>query len=315
MHLSRPPALPNERKSVHIRFNGIHAGALGELRVADLPAPEDEIDTSRTNILGGDGQAAGADYHRGSMWDITLLVNTYSYKDGRRVVNAVRDAWLDPEVRLSTEAFPLEYSKNGLDWFKVYGRPVNFGGPPEGTRLDQGVAYIELQFEQTDTLHYSVGTESVTVNAARGASGGIRIHEYGLRAPLTAGRTGGVRNERAENTGNREAFTTIRFNGPGRQPSLRLGDLWTLQISGSLEWDEYLVIDSRSRDVRLHRTTGHSVRPAFNRVVGSRLSTLTIPPGSHALTFQIIDDSQMASVDVEWSHTFYSMQHSLGEGE
>lgn len=301
---------------MYIRFNGIEAGGSGELRVVDLPAPEDEIDTSRTNILGGDGQVAGADYLRGSMWNITLLVNTYSYQDGRRVVNAVRDAWLDPDVRLSTSTSPLEYSKNGLDWFKVYGRPVNFGGPPEGTRLDQGVAHIELQFEQLETLHYSVESEQVAVNAARGASGGIRIHDYGLRAPLTVGRTGGVRNERAENTGNREAFTTIRFNGPGRQPSLRLGDLWTLQINGSLEWDEYLVIDSRTRDVRLHRTTGHSVRPAFNMIGGgSRLSTLTIPPGSHALVFQIIDDSQMASVDVEWSHTFSSMQHSLGEDE
>lgn len=299
-----------------IKFNGIEAGGWGELHVVSLPAPEDEIETSRTARLGRDGQAAGADYLRGSMWNITLLVNTYSYRDGRRVVNHVRDRWLDPDVRLTTETFPLSYSKDGVEWFKVYGRPANYGGPPEGTRLDQGIAHIELQFEQLDTLHYSVDSEQVTVNAARGASGGIRIHDYGLRAPLTVGRAGGIRNERAENTGNREAFTTIRFNGPGRQPSLRLGDLWTLQINGSLEWDECLVIDSRARDVRLHRTTGHSIRPAFNMIGnGSRLSTLTIPPGSHALVFQIIDDSQMASVDVEWSHTFSSMQHSLGEGE
>lgn len=299
---------------MYLKFNGIQAGGWGELHVVDLPAPEDDLDPTRTDNLSSDGQLAGADYLRKAVWNITLLVNTWTYKDGRRVVNAVRDAWLDPNVRLSTETFPLEYSKNGIHWFKVYGRPTKYGGPPEGVRLDQGLAHIELQFEQLDLLHYSTIEETATARVARGASGGIRIHDYGLRAPLTVGRTGGVRNERVVNSGDREAWALVRFNGPCKNPWIRLGESWRLEINGTLAWDEFLEIDSRSRIVELKRTTGHSVRPAYNMIgKGSRISTLTIPPGSNALVYSSLDDTQQASVDVKWTHTFSSMQHTIGD--
>src|SRR5699024_9160888 len=151
-----------------IRFKGLHAGGGGPLHVVDMPAPEDDIEVSRTDILGGDGQAAGPDYLRKAVWNITLLVNTHTYEDGMEMVRKVRNAWLDPKVRLSDGVTPLDYSKDGVNWYRVCGRPTTYGGPPQGTQLDQGFAHIELQFEQLKTTCSSLSESTTRVDAVPG---------------------------------------------------------------------------------------------------------------------------------------------------
>lgn len=298
--------------SVFLRFNGIEAGGWGKLQVVSLPAPEEDLTASRTDRIGRDGQAMGADFLRSLTWNITLLVNTYSYDDGKAVVNAVRDAWWDPAIRLSSNPMALEYSKDGQQWFTMYGRPVKYAGPEEGTRLDQGVAHIELQFEQTDVVFYSSGQELATAVAAPGATGGLKISEYGLTAPLKPSRTGGVRREQLVNAGNLNSPAFIRFHGPGQAHEISVGSAWTFRLRGELAWDEYVEVDARRRSVEVKRTTDGTVRSGFHLVGdGSRLSTLTIPPGAHPLTFSVIDDSLQAKVEISWPHTFSSMEHSL----
>lgn len=291
---------------MHIRFNGFTAGTQGELYVVDMPSPEDDLTPDRTDVFGDDGQVAGPDYIRSSIWNITLLVDTRTYEDGMRVVRQVRDAWLDPAVRHSRDLAPLSYSRDGVNWHTVYGRPGNYGGPPQGVELNQGIAHIELQFEQLRIPHYSVETEGVSLAVAPGASGGIVAP---VTLPIYMEASAGTSSRWGTNAGNLPSPVTIQFNGPLTDPVLTLEGAWRFAMSGTLAYDEYLVVDARAKTARIHSTTRTTTRSAFNWIrKGSRLSSLTMPPGQHAFTFEAVDPTQTASVDVSWPNTHNSMQ-------
>lgn len=293
---------------MYIRFNGFQAGGWGELHVVDVPSPEDDIITSRSDVLGGDGQVAGSDYLRKTVWNITLLVNTRSYEAGSAAVRRVKNAWQDPEIRQSSTLAPLEYSRDGIEWYRVYGRPVNYGGPPQGTRLEQGIAHIELQFEQLDPLHYTSVEESLHLPVARGVSGGLRVP---VAFPIRFARSGGEAGQWAENSGERPAPVQLRFNGPMSDAEVTLQGHWTFKMRGSLAWDEYLVVDPNPTEptAYVYSTTGAGRRGAFTMIgMGSRLSDLFIPPGQHSFSFRAIDPTYTASVTASWSHTYSSMQ-------
>ena len=291
---------------MHIRFNGIEAGGWGSLRVVDVASPEDDLSTSRFDVLGGDGQIAGPDALRKAVWNITLLVNTYTYEDGMNTVARIRDAWWDSDIRYSNDMYVLEYSKDGSIWYRVYGRPVNFGGPPQGTHLDQGVAYVELQFEQLDVLHYSSAEHSTRVNvvAARTGTGFRAPLHTPVRSTMSGGepRAGVIRN-----AGNDRGATRIVFHGPCSDPRV-WGDGFEAGYRGRLAFDETFVLDGRSKTATLHNP-GLEPQHLPGRVTRkTRLSQLDAPPGDTALWFDAQDTTGTSYVDIFWRDTFTSMQ-------
>lgn len=264
-----------------IRFNGFEAGGWGAaLQVEDMPSPEDDVETDRTDVLGMDGQVAGKDYIRKSVWNITLLVNTYTYDDGMAVVRQVRDAWLDPAVRLGEDPAPMDYSKDGLTWHRVYGRPVKYGGPPQGTRLDQGVAHIELQFEQLRVPHYSVTPSTTRLGAVAGrASLGWATP---FQFPLVSGYLSDPVDTSLTNDGNLPAPLTVTFGGAMTEPRItNLQDDVVIGIKGELRWDERITVDALNHNVYFWRTGSPGARtPAPGRLIRqSRLKRLNAAPG------------------------------------
>lgn len=263
-----------------IRFNGFQAGGWGPLHVVDMPSPEDDIETSRTDVLGGDGQVAGSDYLRKAVWNITLLVNTYSYEDGMKTVRTVRDAWFDPKVRHGKGLSPLDYSKDGNTWYRVYGRPVKYGGPPQGTRLDQGVAHIELQFEQLHSTFYSLNESSTRVNSVMGQVS--RGWTSPFMFPLKSGYLSDPVETSLQNDGNLPAPLTVTFGGVMKEPRLsNFQDDIVVGVSGDLRWDDRITIDAFNETVYHWRTVNPGVRtPVPGRLIRkSRLSTLYAAPG------------------------------------
>lgn len=292
---------------MHIRFNGFEAGGWdAPLQVIDMPSPEDDLSEDRTDILGRDGQVAGPDYLRKSTWNITILVNTYTYDDGMAAVRQVRNAWLDKSVRHSRALAPLSYSKDGVTWYTVYGRPTKYGGPPQGTELDQGIAHIELQFDQLDELHYSIAREEVTIDVAPEVSGGLTAP---VTFPIHMSPSAGVSSRYGHNDGDMDSAATIRVNGPATDPVITLEGGWRFALDGTLAWDEYLVADAHAKTARIYSTTRTGSRSAFTWIrKGSRLSTLTVPPGQQAFSFEAIDPTSTASMTISWPHTYQSMQ-------
>src|SRR5690625_61548 len=165
---------------------------------------------------------------------------------------------------------------------------------------------FSLTADYMDPWAYSTDDESVSLAVAPGASGGLRVP---VRFPVRFARSGGVRDRWATNNGENPAPVMLRFDGPMTDPVVELQGFWRFALSGTLAYDEYLVVDSRARSINIHSTTSPSVRAAFSWIRdGSRFSDLVIPPGQHAFSFQAVDDTYTASMTASWPHTFSSMQ-------
>lgn len=293
---------------LRIRFDGLEAGGQrGSDVYINRAAPvTTDMRYDRTDRLGRDGQMAGTDYISKSVWDLTLHTNKATEDEALALAQAWQHAWRDPEIRNGTKRVPLEYSRNGQDWFKVYGRPTLFTGPELDVFTVQGRGELDLQFEQLDPWHYSEHSEQVIIPVARSASGGARIP---MRFPVSFARSGGTVDRWGTNSGEKPAPVTLRFDGPVTDPEVELQGQWSFKVRGSLAWDEYLLINPVEATVQVHSETGAQPRPAWSMVrTSSRLSDLVMPSGQHAFTFRAVDDTFTASMTASWPHTYSSMQ-------
>src|SRR5699024_11658462 len=91
--------------------------------------------------------------------------------------------------------------------------------PTVGVQSQYGRGQAQIAFEQLDPLHYSSELESTTLTVAPGASGGLRAP---IRVPIRVARTGGTLARHAVNNGSDDAPVTLRFDGPVRDPEVRL---------------------------------------------------------------------------------------------
>src|SRR5699024_109320 len=116
---------------------------------------------------------------------------------------------------------------------------ADYAGPDLGDYTREGAGQIDLQFEQLDPLHYSEFDEQVSLLVAPGASGGLRVP---VRFPVRFARSGGVRDRWATNNGESPAPVMLRFDGPMTDPVVELQGFWRFALSGTLAYDEYLVV-------------------------------------------------------------------------
>lgn len=291
-----------------IRFDGLEAGGQrgSDVYINHAAPVTTDMRFDRTDRLGRDGQMAGTDLISKSVWDFTLHTNQQTEDEALAFASAWQRAWRDPDVRDGTKTVPLEYSRNRQDWFRVFGRPTLFTGPELDVFTVQGRGVLDLQFEQLDPLHYSENKETATLYVAPGASGGLTVP---VSFPIEMAGSGGVRDLWATNSGDNPAPVIMQFNGPLANPVVALQGHWRFALTGTLQWDEFLVVDARARTIKVHSKTNGSERSAYSWIrKGSRFSDLIIPPGQHALSFEGTDDTATASVNVSWPHTYQTMQ-------
>lgn len=158
-----------------------------------------------------------------------------------------------------------------------------------------------------DPWAYSLQEFEQTLDVAPGATGGMRTP---VRFPIRFSRTPGARSRWATNEGTDPAPVTLQFNGPVTDPLVALEGHWTFRVTGTLAWDEYLVVDPRDRTALVFSTTRADVRRAAYRMIrsGSKFSDLLLPPGQHSLRFEAVDPTFQASVKVTWPSTYRSME-------
>lgn len=292
-----------------IRFDGLEAGGHRgtDVFINDSAPLSTDMRLDRTDNLGRDGQMAGADFISKRVWDFTLFTNKRTEDEALALASAWGRAWEDPEIRSGERKVPLEYSRDHVTWFRVYGRPTLFTPPKLDVFTVQGRGQIDLQFEQLDPWHYSAEVaDPVVIPVARSASGGIRAP---IRVPIRVARSGGTVDRWGTNEGQHPAPVTVRFDGPVTDPELELQGHWRFGVRGRLEWDEYLVIDPVEVTATVYSTTSNRTRAAYSMLrTGSRFGDLVMPPGQHAFTFRAVDPTFTAKVTATWPHTYASMQ-------
>lgn len=293
---------------MHIRFDGYEIGCThdSDVFISDYEIGETEIESNDTDRLGFDGVMPGTDYLRDAQWVFALTV--HNQEDTKGVLDrmaALERAWKAWANR-SDGSVPLEYS-TGHDgvWHKIYGRPRQYLPPRPDAQTAKGRSTAQITFQQQDPLHYSSELGTTTISVAPGASGGVEVP---MVLPLEFVTTGGTRDHWVHNTGDNHAPLTSQFNGPATNPEVRLQGGWRFRINGTLEWDEYLIVDPMARTANIHSTTRPGQQTAYHLLGGSRFSDLYIPPGQSVLEFTAVDDTYQASVTVSWPHTSISMQ-------
>lgn len=294
---------------MHIRFDGfeIGCGHDDDVFIRTYEVGETAIDDHDTPRLGRDGVMPGTDYLRGAQWLFELGAHDQGDTAGVLAKFGELERRWKAWANRSNGNAALEYS-TGHDgvWHKIYGRPRQYLPPTVGTLTKQGRGKAQIAFQQLDPLHYSVDEDSTTLGVAAGASGGLVAP---IRVPIRVARTGGTLDRHATNNGSADAPVTLRFDGPVKDPQVRLQGGWSFTVRGSLEWDEYLVIDPLGRSATVYSTTSNRSRSAYTMIAnGSRFSDLLLPPGQSSLQFTAIDETYTASVTASWPHTSISMQ-------
>ena len=291
-----------------IRFDGLEAGGQrgSDVYINHAAPVTTDMRFDRTDLLGRDGQMAGSDLISKRVWDLTLHTNQHNEDDAVAFAKAWEMAWRNPDIRDGTKKVPLEYSRDQINWFRVFGRPTLFTGPELDVFTVQGRGVLDLQFEQLDPLHYSSETESVALEIAPRVTGGMRVP---VRFPIRFNRTGAPTDRWRDNSGEAPTPVTLRFYGPVTDPVATVQGQWRFAVKGSLAWDEYLEIDPVAATVMVYSETGAEARPAFSMIrTGSRLSDLVLPPGRHSFSFTGIDPTFTASMVAAWPHAYSSIQ-------
>lgn len=170
------------------------------------------------------------------------------------------------------------------------------------------IKYV-IDVDYPDPWAYSTNLENREIPIAPGMSGGFTIP---LEFPISFARSGQTADRWATNNGPNPAPIILRFDGPITDPEVTLQGQWTFRVRGSLEWDEYLIIDPTNLSMptaHVHSTTRPGRHAAYNMIrTGSRLTDLIIPPGQHALSFTGVDPTFTASMTASWRHTYASIQ-------
>lgn len=273
-----------------LRFKGLEFGGdSGDLIITNFSAPTLEIKNNYKDRANEDGMMVSKDYFTKAVWGFSLATNGANLQDALDMAGELQSRWQDKGGRMS--AFPtiLEYSHNGEDWRRVYGRPGKFTSLEPNVHATLGVGRIDMEFIQTVPYTFSSEDRAVTINAVPAVQGGITSP---VTAPITTVSSGGERAGRVENYGNVTAPLIVRFYGPSTNPTIRNNYGYELTYNGTLAYDQVVEINPVYHSVDLRtggQTYGTQVPGRLSR--RTRIRDLVTPPGSSDWYYEAVDDS------------------------
>lgn len=287
-----------------LRYRGVvMGGRTGPLIITDWSPPVVEKRGDAYDRLRGHGQAHSRQWLGGRNWQWTLNTNGSQLSDAYAMSGALEREWLNYADMETTEDVPLEYSlDDGLTWWRVYGRPGRFTPPKPDVRAVQGSAAFDVEFTQTDPLHYSNTSRSTTITASAAVLGGW---SFPLEFPLTTAASGAERSGQIVNDGDKPAPVQVVFYGPSSDPVVTTSHGYEIGFRGSLAWDQWVSLDPRAGSVLLNGVT-----PVPGRLtVRSILSDLTAPPGVSDWYYRALDEAGTSRAVLSWRSAFTSMQY------
>ncbi len=258
-----------------------------DLRVADVGRPRQ------------DGRAFGVDYRGGKTITFDLGVRATSSGEVRDEMADLARVWRADPVRLTPGAVAeLRCSYDGRERL-AYGRPRRFAPNTEDVSVNQYGTVI-ADFAMMDDLFYGPTEESVSFSIVPGLGGGL---EAPLASPLST-TADSDRSTGFHVSSEMPVWPVVRINGPISNPVINVGNVFRWEIRLDLNYDEFLVIDTRP-------WARHAMRNGTANVTGlvrgTRLAKSSIPSGSYEIGFKGNDPTGTASLSLSWRKTFTSL--------
>lgn len=292
---------------MHLRYRGLlMSGDQGPLVVTEFTPPVAERRSTMVERLNDHGVVTSPEWLEATTWGITLATNTGSLRAAMGMAGEVEARWTNRADMASPAPTALEYSQDGVAWYRIYGRPGRFTSIGQGESARQGVGFMELEFIQTDPLHYSSAIRSTTITTAPAVSrSGWRAP---FRFPLTSVETGAARSGTVANGGDHPTPLSVTFHGPAANPSISSGRL-RFGYEGSLAYDQQVRIDAHAHTVTLSGGGRAAVQVPGDLTAEYALSEFDAPAGASYWAFQATDQTGTARAVLEWRDAHISMQH------
>ncbi|MGQ3385299.1 hypothetical protein [Glutamicibacter sp. TV12E] len=287
-----------------IKIGSIEAGGnTNPILIENLSAPSTELRTEYVDAPNRDGQLVGRDFLGSSTWGFDFVSNKSNLQESFSEIGKLEHVWKDSKNRLSSNvAFPLRYSLDGTNWYRVYGRCGKFTGSTPDVLATLGVARATADFVQTRVEHFSDIENLNTITYIPPVQGGLKAP---LVSPLTTTGRGVERGGFVDNEGNVATPLSIRFVGPISNPVLRSETGWEVSYRGSIAAGDYVDINPLMGTVK--RKNGSSV--AGNLGTKVRLSKVNLPVGRSNLYLSGNDSTGLSKVELRWRNAWTSAQY------
>lgn len=259
------------------------SASAGKLRIDDHENPR------------GDGLRFGSDYRSGQVVDFSMWVNGGDEETARAGLASVQAAWRnDVSRRRGGSMCRLEHPRGRA----AFGRPRGFSADTQ--RIEQGWATIKADFEAVDDLWY--GPEEVTtIRFVPEFTGGLPIP---AAVPWVLGGGSGESSYMVTVGGDVAAWPVFELHGPIADPFIEVVGVGRLVFRGQLAYDQTLTVDTRHW-ARWVKRDGAAFPGALSPA-GSRLSDMSMRPGSYQVFFGGHDPTGSSSLDVRVSPAFTS---------
>lgn len=287
---------------MYIRYEGITLGGrTGPLIISDFDAPTTDLRSSFTDRINRDGVMVSREWLGKASWQFTISTNGDSLREALDTAGALESVWKRPSVRNSTAPAVLEYSYDGENWYRILGRPGRFTSLKPDVHATLGVGVLDIEFVQTDPRHFASTEASTRINAVPASIGGIVAP---VISPITTVASGGARAGRIINSGDLPAPVTVTFYGPSTNPKVRTSEGYEIAYNGTLAHDRSVTIDPLNHSVTMDN--GVQVPGRLSR--RTRLSSLTVPPGSSDWFYEATDATGSSYVELSYRDSYSHMR-------
>lgn len=255
----------------------------------DFGDPERE--NQDDSLPGVDGTFFGADTIAGQTIAFGLTAVGEDDAEAEALYAAFRKLWRADSIRSNPGATATLTAPSGRSTF---GRPRRI--TPAYYPNDAGVIGITADFATSGDLWYG-DEQTLSVPLALSQAGGFTSP---IRSPIVARGYTTAANVFVV-AGERSTWPVITIRGPILNPAVEVADVFRFTAVTSLEYDQYLRIDTRPGRQTVLRSGG---RMAALTRTSTLLPDAALPPGSHTFTLSGSAGAGAPRASISWRPAF-----------
>jgi hypothetical protein len=279
------------------QFEGINFGSPSDTLIiedATLDAPS--VVSNDTQNPFGNNVFMGRDRLQPAVWSFEIATNNDTSVDGFNTARALVAAWRST-LNQPYVLKPLYFCTGGKQQV-VYGRPRRISGLKPDFLGQRGVQKIVAEFALADSFVYE-GVENFFYMDLVPMTGGGLTSPF--KTPIKTLNTSGYTEDTITVGGDTSAPFSVKFHGPITNPYVS-GDGWRVGLTGTLAYDRYVVVDTRTMTATWDNGTSAASLIDVKSNLRTRLSL-----GGQRVSFGGSDDSYTAYAEIKWRNASYSI--------